>query len=204
MSKFWSIFDLFGHLTPQTAKMKMEAREAQRETAGWDDTVSPELRDKVVKSLWRMYKLKSMQFRRAVVPVDAVDPKKAHLLAAVDAAKPLKIVGVWARFRRRNNKFSSQLLIGRSLLSRDSTLPQEELEAQTIGSNLLAVCRKALDGWVEDYSLFADSVIAICWVTSENKRLSLFHRNRVVQIRMHTDIDKIYHVRINQSKSVTS
>ena len=65
----------------------------------------------------------------------------------------------------------------------------------TIGSNLLAVCRKALEGWLEDYSLFSDSVISICWVTSEKKRLSLYHRNRVVQIKLHTDIEKIFHVR---------
>ena len=65
----------------------------------------------------------------------------------------------------------------------------------TMGSNLLWICRRALEGWLKDYMLCGDSVITICWVTSENKRLSLFHRNRVVQIRFHTELDKIFHLR---------
>ena len=77
----------------------------------------------------------------------------------------------------------------------------EELEVMTAGSNLLWICRRALGGWLDDYGLFGDSVIAICWVTSENKRLSLFHRNRVVQTRMNTDLDRIYHVRTEYNPS---
>ena len=46
-----------------------------------------------------------------------------------------------------------------------------------------------------DYGLFGDSSIAICWITSENKRLSLYHRNRVVQVRFHTELEKIFHLR---------
>ena len=194
VSKFAAIFDMYGHLTPETAKMKLDVSEASKETDAWDDAVPTELRSKIVSDLWRLFKLQGLKFRRAVIPEDAVSTK-VHLTACVDAANKLKIVGVWARFLRKCGKYSSQLLIGRSLLSRGGTIPKEELEALTIGSNLLAVCRKALEGWLEDYSLFGDSVIAICWVTSEKKRLSLFHRNRVVQIRLHTDLEKVAHVR---------
>ena len=58
-----------------------------------------------------------------------------------------------------------------------------------------------MEAWLEDYSLFGVSVIAICWVTSEKKRLSLFHRNRVVQIRLHTDLEKFGHVRTDYNQS---
>ena len=200
VSKFAAIFDMYGHLTPETAKMKLDVSDASKETEAWDDAVPTELRSKIADDLWRLYKLQGLKFRRAVIPEDAVS-NKVHLTACVDAANKLKIVGVWARFLRKCGKYSSQLLIGRSLLSRGGTIPKEELEALTIGSNLLAVCRKALEGWLEDYSLFGDSVIAICWVTSEKKRLSLFHRNRVVQIRLHTDLDKIGHVRTDHNPS---
>ena len=81
------------------------------------------------------------------------------------------------------------------MLSRGGTIPKEELEAATIGSNLLWIVRKALEGMVVKYSLCSDSVISICWITSENKKLSLYHRNRVVQVRFHTELDKIYHVK---------
>ena len=102
-------------------------------------------------------------------------------------------MGVWAQFKRRNGSFSTKLVIGRSLLSRGGTIPKEELEAATIGSNLLWIVRKALEGMVAEYSLCSDSVISICWITSENKRLSLYHRNRVVQVRFHTELERIYH-----------
>ena len=46
-----------------------------------------------------------------------------------------------------------------------------------------------------DYSVFSDSAIAICWITSENKKLSLYHRNRVVQFRFHTDLSKLFHIK---------
>ena len=36
--------------------------------------------------------------------------------------------------------------------------------------------------------------ITLCWVSTENKKLSLFHRNRCVQIRRGIDLDQIYHV----------
>ena len=137
-----------------------------------------------------MQKLKGLQFQRARVPHNAVDTN-VHLACCVDAADSLKVVGIWARFKVKSGGFSSQLVIGRSLLSKGGTIPKEELEAATIGSNLLWIVRKALEGVVIDYSVFSDSAIAICWITSENKKLSLYHRNRVVQFRFHTDLSKI-------------
>ena len=116
-----------------------------------------------------------------------------NLVAAVDASNELKIAGVWARFLRKNGEYSSQLIIGRSLLVKEgSSIPKEELEAATIGSNLLWIVRKALDKWLGSYVLLVDSVIALCWITSENKILSLFHRNRVNQVRMNMDLDCLY------------
>ena len=194
VSKFSAVFDLFGHLTPVTAGMKLDVSEAVKETEGWDQEVSFDLHSKVVKNMWRLYKLKGMKFSRAKVPIDAAD-SKLHLLCCVDAADKLKVVGVWARFRRKDGSFSSQLLIGRSLLSKGGTIPKEELEALMMGSNLLWICRRALEDWLEDYSLLGDSVIALCWVTSEKKRLSIFHRNRCNQVRMNTSMEKLFHIR---------
>ena len=195
ISKFSAVFDMYGKLEPVRAKMKLDARSATEETDEWDGEVTQGLRDRWCDNFWRLQKLKGLKFQRARVPVDAVDTN-LYLVGCVDAAAQLKIAGVWARFKRKNGEYSSQLVIGRSLLSRkDGTIPKEELEAMTMGSNLLWICRRALEGWLKDYMLCGDSVIAICWVTSEKKRLSLFHRNRVVQIRFHTEMDKIFHLR---------
>ena len=194
VSKFSAWYDPFGKLTPLTAKMKVDVRRAVKETNGWDEAVPSDLHDKWIDNFWQMQRLQGLQFHRARIPVDAVDTN-IHLVCCVDAADSLKVVGVWARFKVKSGKFSSQLVIGRSLLSKGGTIPKEELEAATIGSNLLWVVRRALEGMVVDYNLFSDSIISLCWITSENKRLSLYHRNRVVQIRFHTEIEKLFHVR---------
>ena len=55
------------------------------------------------------------------------------------------------------------------------------------------VLKQAMADWVESSILIGDSSIAISWVTSTEKRLSLFHRNRCVQIRRGTDLDNLYH-----------
>ena len=198
-SKFSSVFDLFGKNLPATAAMKVHLRKAVMETTEWDGVLTSETRSLWVNNFWRLHKLRGLQFARARIPVDAADGKMM-LIAAVDAANDLKIAGIWARFLRKNGEYSSQHLIGRSLLAKEnSSIPREELEAITIGSNLLWVVRKALESWCQDYMLISDSCIALCWVTSENKRLSLFHRNRTNQVRMNTDLSKLYFVRTNQN-----
>ena len=57
------------------------------------------------------------------------------------------------------------------------------------------VLRMALKEWVDKSILFGDSMIALCWLTSEKLKLSLFHRNRVLQVRRGTDLEDVFHVR---------
>ena len=201
VSKFHSFFDPLGHFVPITAAMKVHMRMAVKETEDWDSVISPDLRRLWVKNFWRLHNLRGIPFNRAKIPSDAVNTDM-YLIAAVDAANDLKIAGVYARFLRTNGKWSSQLLIGRSLLAKeDSSIPKEELEAATIGSNLLSITRKALEGWVKDYMLISDSCIALCWLTAEDLRLSLFHRNRCIQVLMNTDSSKLFFVRTDQNPS---
>ena len=56
------------------------------------------------------------------------------------------------------------------------------------------ILRQALVNWVDSFILIGDSTIALSWVSSEKKRLSLFHRNRCVQVRRGTELDVMYHV----------
>ena len=195
VSKYSAVFDPLGKLTPVTAEMKVHVRRAVKETSDWDDAVSEELRGLWIGNLWKLYSLQGLRFTRPRIPVDALS-SKIQLVAAVDASSELKIAAVWGRFKRKNGLFSCQLIIGRSLIAREEgTIPKEELEALAMGSNLLWVVRKALEGWEHEYFLLSDSIISLCWTTSENKRLSLFHRNRCNQVRLNTDLQQLYHCR---------
>ena len=100
------------------------------------------------------------------------------------------------RIQAQEGGYSNQLMIGRGLLpNEDSTIPKRELEALTAGSNLAWIVRSALANWVEDYIVCSDSTIALCWVTAERKRLSLYHRNRTIQIRRGTELSQLYHLK---------
>ena len=121
-SKYGALWDITGKFTPITASMKLLLRKTVSETTGWDDSLSMELRSKWIKEFWRIQKMKGVRFNRARMPVDAVDAN-LRLIAAADAANDLKVVGVWAGFRRKCGTFSCQLLIGRSILAREDYHP---------------------------------------------------------------------------------
>ena len=193
-SKKNAIFDILGKFTPVLVGLSKDLREAVKQTNNWDDTVPDELRSKWVANFLKVETLKGIKFQRARMPENAVS-EKMDLIVAADASEDVKIVAAWGRFRLDNGKFSCQLVIGRSLLAdQDSTIPKQELEALTMGSNLSWIVRQALEKWVSSSILIGDSQISLCWVTSEKKRLSLYHRNRSVQIRRGVELDTLYHV----------
>jgi hypothetical protein len=77
----------------------------------------------------------------------------------------------------------------RGLKFQRARMPQNAVNTRM---NLIVACDMAK--WIESYIVFGDSTIALCWVTSDKKRLSLFHRNHCVQIRRGTDLDMLFHV----------
>ena len=112
------------------------------------------------------------------------------------------MVGCWVGFRRPGGVWSCQQLIGRALLAdEDSTIPKNELQSLCGGANLSWIVKQALGSWVESSLLAGDSEIALCWTTSENKPLGIFHRNRVNQIKRSVEAKDLYHVRTDVNPS---
>ena len=154
----------------------------------------PDLRQRWVQNLWLLERLRGLKFTRAVMPAEAVDTK-LRVLTGVDAAKPALIMGCWGGFKMKDGSWSNQLMLGRCLLAKNESIPKSELDALCGGSNMAWVVRLALQEWVDSEYLFSDSMIALCWLTSEKLRLELFHRNRVLQIRRGTELKNVFHVR---------
>ena len=117
--------------------------------------------------LWE--KLRGLRFERAVMPEDALD-SRMRLIEKVAAANKMMVQGCWGGFRKKSGGWSCQQLLSRTLLSgKNSTIPKLELQSLTNGSNMCWLVRKMLADWVEDYIICGDSVIALCWVSSEKK-----------------------------------
>ena len=191
-SKQASIFDVLGKLAPIMTKLKVDLRSTFQRTEGWDTAIDPDLRAKWVQNFTLIEKCRGLKYTRAIMPSDAVD-SKMRLLTGVDAAKHGLMMGCWGGFRLRDNSWSNQLVLGRSLLASNTSIPKDELQALCGGSNMAWIVRMALKDWVDRSILFGDSRIALCWLTSEKLRLSLFHRNRVLQIRRGTELETVYH-----------
>ena len=113
-SKNGSVFDILGKFVPITIGLTLDLREAVKQTQSWDDPVPEELRSKWVQNLWRLEKLKGIKFQRARMPENALS-SEMDLIVAVDAAKQVKVVGAWGRFRLKDGGFSCQHIIGRAL-----------------------------------------------------------------------------------------
>ena len=187
-SKFASIWDITGKLGPMLA-----------EAEDWVTPMPDSLRSRWLSQFLLWEKLRGMRFQRAVMPEDAAD-SKLRLIVKVDAANKMMVQGCWGGFRKKSGNWSCQHLLARVILSgKNSTIPKLELQSLTNGSNMCWLLRKMLDDWVENYIVCSDSNIALCWVSSEKSSLSMFHRNRVIQIRRSSELECMYHVKSNEN-----
>ena len=193
-SKAASVFDLRGLLAPVLSGTKSLMRDTVKNTEGWDDIVPSDLRDRWLLEFLRLESLRGIAFDRPIMPVNAVN-SDIRLIGLSDASKTNVMVGVWGGFELPDGTFSCKLIIGRSMLAKDTTIPKLELDGACSGANLGWVVRTALKGWTVSYIQGSDSTIALCWITSEQLRLNEFHRNRVVQVRRGVELENIYHVK---------
>ena len=181
-----------GNYVPFENILKIDLREANEMTKDWDDRLPDNLHNKWIQNFIRVEKLKGLKFYRAVMPEDAVSCSM-DIIAGGDTSGQVKNAGTWGRFLRKNGDYSCQLIIGRSLLA-NSTIPKDELDAFMMASNLCWIVRMSLEDWVSSFIVINDSTISLCWVKNDRKRLSIYHRNRVVQIKRGTELVQIHHV----------
>ena len=182
-SKYAAVYDPLGYIGPVMASSKLLLRETVKATVGWDDPMPSDLRSKWLKEFLLYEQLKGINYTRAKVPSEAVD-MKMRILAGGDTAGEVMNIAAYAGFKLRTGGWSCKLIMSKALLCDNSTIPKLELTALCGATNLSRILCLALPDWLskEDIYYFSDSVIALCWVTSEGRRLSLFHRNRVIQI----------------------
>ena len=193
-SKAASIFDIWGLLAPALSGVKCLMRETVKATESWDDEIPSDLRNKWLLAFLRLENLRGIAFDRPVMPKEAIS-RDLRLIGLSDAAKPVIMVGVWGGFELPDGSFSCRLIIGRSILASDTTIPKLELAGACSVANLGWVVRTALKGWPSTYIQGSDSTISLCWIISEQLRLAEFHRNIVVQVRRAVELPNLFHVK---------
>ena len=72
VSKEAEKYDLAGKLTPLTASLKIDLHELVKRNLQWDDAISENLRAQWISNFEMINEIKTLTFKRAIVPEDAV------------------------------------------------------------------------------------------------------------------------------------
>ena len=106
------LFDPLGKVTPIISGMKLDIHELHARKLEWDDRIPDDLRKIWISNFELMQEIGRVQFRRAVVPMDAVD-LNVETIDTGDASKNLICCAIYVRFRKKCGSFSCQLIFAR-------------------------------------------------------------------------------------------
>ena len=192
VSKRAGLYDFLSKLEPIKAKLKLDEREVVLLTKDWDDVVDVNIRSKWLKNFLLIEQLRGIKFSRARMPDTALN-SRMRLITVVDAAEQIIMMVTYCGFRLKEGGWSCQQLLGRSVLG-NYTIPRNELDGVNGGSNMAVIIKKALPDWVESSIQATDNEIALHWIISDSRKLSMWHRNRVIQIKRNIDFENLFYV----------
>ena len=108
-----------------------------------------------------MKEIGQIRFNRAIVPVDAVN-LKIETIDTADASPSLICAAIYARFERRNGKFSCQLVFGRSkIIPEDMTMPRAELSAAVLNARTGHIVQRSFENYFKKCTKLTDSQIVL-------------------------------------------
>lgn len=182
-SKVAEVFDLTGKVSPLIASMKIDLQELVQHHLDWDDVIPDNLRPLWESNFDMIKEIGNLRFRRAIIPEDAVS-LVVNTIDFGDASNCMVCVVVYARFLRRNGKYSCQMTLSRTrVVPKDLSQPRSELYAALICSHTGEIVRRSLGKWHKTSIKLTDSQIVLHWIDNEEKPLKQWVRNRVVEIK---------------------
>ena len=160
---------------------------------GWDDQVPDSYLEKWVRNIERIQELREVYVRRCYIPEDAAN-LDIELIMSSDASKDIAVASVHSRVRKVDGSYAVQLVAAKSKLVHTSTVPRGELTGALLSAILSYTTRMVLGNQVTDYIHVIDSSIVLFWIMADSRPLQVAVRNRVIEIRRLTDLQKWYHV----------
>ena len=105
-----------------------------------EDVISDAFSQVWLQNFDLIVKIGDLVYRRAVVPDDALN-MDIELIGAGDATKKLACAGCYIRFQLKNGGYSCQLILGKTKIVTDKTLPRAELIAATTNVHVMEVAK---------------------------------------------------------------
>ena len=168
--------------------MKMEHKILQRihgiGQLDWKDEVPSEQREIWMQCFRNIQDARSIKWQRAVVPINAVDPKRMRLIETNDGSQYGSACAVYAGFELPDGTYSSHLLFARSTINDPNyTVPRNEEIGSVLGAQCLYILTHVFKNRTEDIISVGDSTVNLCWETNSDLRLKtwVFTRVRLIQ-----------------------
>ena len=178
-SKVGEVFDLTGRVAPITASFKVDLHNISH--LKWDDAIPDEYRSLWESNFKLMADLKNIWFHRATVPEDA-ESLDIETIDTADASKNIACSAIYVRFKRKNGKYSCQLVFARTkLLPEGTTQPRAELIAAVLNAHTGEVVRRSFGEYHKKAVKLTDSQIVLHWMNNIDLRLNIFVRNRILE-----------------------
>ena len=187
------VFDPLGLATPLTANLKLDLHDLCTRKLDWDDEVPKELLDMWVANMATIQDLKLISFKRAVIPEDAANTKLS-LIVLSDASQSLAATAIYGRVRRRCGQYSCQLILARSKIVANFTIPRAEMKAAVLGAVTSQVVKKNLGDRLGDVLYVTNSTICLHWIHQDDRPLQVAVRNAVIEVRRFSEVDEWVHV----------
>ena len=187
------VFDPLGLVTPITASLKLDLHDLCLRRLDWDDQIPEELLEVWVANMANIQDLRAVVFKRTVIPEDAAD-EKIDLLVAVDASQNLGVATIYGRVQRKCGLYSCQLIMARSKIVSNLTIPRAEMRSAVMGAVLSQVAKRNLGERLGEVTYVTDSTICLHWIHQDDRPLQVAVRNAVIEIRRFSEVAQWFHV----------
>ena len=194
VSRVAEIFDLLGKVAPIIGGLKLDISKLHRLCNGWNDPIPNELKECWAANFDLINELRSIEFKRAIVPINAVD-MNMELICVADAGESLVCAAVYARFLLKDGSYSCQHVFARTKVVHDHTTPRAELVAAVLNASTAFVVKSSLKERVKRCWHVTDSQVALYLINSMTAVLKTWPRNRVVEITRLTEKSEWRHTK---------
>ena len=181
VSRSSEVFDTMGLVAPILAGIKLDVTKLHKECELWEDPIPSHLKEIWIENFGVIDELRNLKFRRAVVPPDALN-LDMETIETADAGEELICAAIYARFQRRSGAYSYQLILARTKVIHDLSIPRGELEAALLNASTGHIVRLSLKERLKRCWKLSDSQVVLHWINCTRYALKMWVRNRVVEI----------------------
>ena len=187
-------FDVMGWITPVILPMKILMQKLWKTNKDWDDEISPELAQQ--HQAWReeLYQLEDCALPRCYFAREAT--QTIHLHGFCDASQKAFGAVIYIRATYLQGPPTCRLVIAKSRVAPTNTrtLPQLELCAAVLLTQLMQATRKTLGIEAEQVTAWGDSTVVLCWLTKCPSSYETFVANRITTVISSIPASQWHHV----------